>query len=297
MNPLNTILAATDFSAPARHAADRAARLAHETGAQLTLMHAVSGRALDDLRQWLGAGHAAETQLLEDAEQQLRKLADELASTRRVKTQIHLTTGPVVTEIEREADAVHASLVVLGARGAGFLRRLVLGSTSERLLKHTHRPVLVVKQTPHEPYRRVLVALDFSPWSVHAIALARRVAPNARLVLLHTFEVPFEGKLRVAGVDTATIEHYRRQAGTLATQQLHHIAQQAGLAPGHWDARVIEGDPWQRIVEQEQECDCDLVVLGKHGRSAAEELFLGSVTRSVLTEGSGDVLVSMAGTA
>lgn len=297
MNPLNAILAATDFSAPARHAADRAARLAHETGAQLTLMHAVSGRALDELRQWLGAGHAAETRLLEDADQQLRKLADELASTRRVKTQTHLATGPVVTEIEREADAVQAALLVLGARGAGFLRRLVLGTTSERLLKHTHRPVLVVKQTPHEPYRRVLVALDFSPWSVHAIALARRVAPNARLVLLHAFEVPFEGKLRVAGVDTATIEHYRRQAGALATQQLHHIAQQTGLAPGHWDARVIEGDPWQRIVEQEQECDCDLVVLGKHGRSAAEELFLGSVTRSVLTEGSGDVLVSMASAA
>lgn len=294
MNPMNSILAATDFSAPARHAADRAARLAHETGAQLTLMHTVSGRALDELRQWLGAGHTAETQLLEDAGQQLHKLAEELASTRRVKTQTRLTTGPVITEIEREAEAVQAGLLVLGARGMGFLRRMVLGSTSERLLRHTRRPILVVKQTAHEPYRRVLVALDFSPWSVHAIALARRVAPNARLVLLHAFEVPFEGKLRVAGVDTATIEHYRRQAGSLATQQMHHIALQAGLAPGHWDARVIEGDPWQRIVEQEQECDCDLVVLGKHGRSAAEDVFLGSVTRSVLTEGSGDVLVAMA---
>ncbi|MDO8386841.1 MAG: universal stress protein [Polaromonas sp.] len=294
MTPLTALLTTTDFSVPARHAAYRAARLAHETGAELTLMHAVSGRGLDELRQWLGAGHLAETQLLEDAGQQLRKLADELASTRRVKTNIHLATGSVVTEIERKAEAMQAGLVVLGARGAGFLRRLVLGSTSERLLKHTHRPVLVVKQTPHEPYRRVLVALDFSPWSVHAIALARRVAPNARLVLLHAFEVPFEGKLRVAGVDTATIEHYRRQAGTTATQQLHDVAQQAGLAPGHWEACIVEGEPWQRIVEQEQERDCDLVVLGKQGRSAAEDFFLGSVTRSVLNEGGTDVLVSTA---
>ena len=38
-------------------------------------------------------------------------------------------------------------------------------------------------------------------------------------------------------------------------------------------------------------------VLGKHGRSAAEDFFLGSVTRSVLTEGSIDVLVSVAGSA
>ena len=56
----------------------------------------------------------------------------------------------------------------------------------------------------------------------------------------------------------------------------------------------MEGDTWQRIVEQEQEQDCDLVVLGKHGQSTAEELFLGSVTKSVLADGSSDVLVSVA---
>lgn len=54
----------------------------------------------------------------------------------------------------------------------------------------------------------------------------------------------------------------------------------------------MEGDAWQRIIEQEQ--DCDLVVPGKHGQSDAEDLFLGSVTKSVLAEGSSDVLVSAA---
>lgn len=91
MTPLNALLAVTDFSAPARHAADRAARLAHETGAQVTLMHVVSGRTMDDLRLWLGAG----------------RLLDEIA---------------------HQADAASADLVVLGARGAGFLRRLMLGT-------------------------------------------------------------------------------------------------------------------------------------------------------------------------
>jgi len=38
--------------------------------------------------------------------------------------------------------------------------------------------------------------------------------------------------------------------------------------------------------------DCDLVVLGKHGRSAAEDLLLGSVTKHVLAEGRSDVLVA-----
>jgi nucleotide-binding universal stress UspA family protein len=57
---------------------------------------------------------------------------------------------------------------------------------------------------------------------------------------------------------------------------------------------VIEGEASQRIVEQEQERDCDLVVLGKHGQSATEDLLLGSVTKHVLAEGSTDVLVSTA---
>jgi nucleotide-binding universal stress UspA family protein len=294
MTPLRSILAVTDFSMPARHAADRAARLAHETGAPLTLMHAVCGRTLDALRQWLGASHTAEKQLLKDAAERLQTLADELATARRVAMQTQLTTGSVLDQISHQAGAVNADLVVLGARGAGFLRRLALGTTSERLLRRSTRPLLVVKQTPHEPYRRVLVAVDFSPWSAHAIETARRVAPHARLLLLTAFEVPFEGKLQFAGVDTLTIEHYRRQAHASARQQLDTLAHQAGLKPGHWDACVIEGEAWQRIVEQEQAHDCDLVVLGKHGQSAAEELFLGSVTKSVLAEGSSDVLVSMA---
>ncbi len=55
---------------------------------------------------------------------------------------------------------------------------------------------------------------------------------------------------------------------------------------------VVEGHAALRIVEVEQSHDCDLVVLGKHGQSAAADLLLVSVTKHVLAEGSADVLVS-----
>lgn len=296
MNPPGAMLVATDFSAPSRHAADRAARLARETGMSLTLMHALSSRVFDELRLWLGAAHQAEPQLVAETGQQLKQLADELAAAQQVTVQCSLATGPVLDVISQQAEDINAGLLVLGARGAGFLRRLVLGSTSERLLRRSTRSLLVVKQIPRAPYRRALVALDFSPWSAQSIALARCVAPQARLLLLTVFEVPFEGRLRLAGVDTPTIEHYRQQARGKARQQLDKLALQAGLQPEQWDACVIEGQAWQRIVEQEKSRHCDLVVIGKHGQSAAEELLLGSVTKSVLSEGSCDVLVSMAHT-
>lgn len=260
MNPPRPILVATDFSAPSRHAADRAARLARETGLPLTLMHALSSRVLDELRHWLGTGHQAEQRLIAETGQQLQQLADALAAAQQVAVQCCLATGPVLDVISQKADAVDAGLLVLGARGAGFLRRLVLGSTSERLLRRSTRPLLVVKQMPREPYRRALVALDFSPWSAQSIALVRCVAPQGRLLLLTAFEVPFEGRLQLAGVATPTIEHYRQQAREKARQQLDTLAQQAGLQPAQWDACVVEGEAWQCIVEQEQAHDCDLVV-------------------------------------
>ena len=77
MKPCSSILAATDFSAPARHAADRAARLAHETGARLTLLHVLSAappsangldraRLADELAALLH-GHGGSATRLSDA--------------------------------------------------------------------------------------------------------------------------------------------------------------------------------------------------------------------------------------
>ncbi len=293
MTPAKNILAVTDFSAQARHAADRAARLAHDTGASMTLMHVVPGGPLAELREWLGRGHAMAQQLEDDAQRRLRQLAADLQAHRHVAVQTVHSCGSVLEDILVEARSLDAGLLVMGARGEGFLRSLVLGTTAERLLRLSTVPVLVVRQLPHERYRRVLLAVDFSPWSLQVVTLARQLAPHAPLVLLHAFQVPCEDKLHFAGVHSATIEHYRQRARAQATQSVHALAQQAGLPPDCWTPCIIEGEASQRIVEQEQAQDCDLVVLGKHGQSAAEDLLLGSVTQHVLAEGSADVLVTV----
>ncbi|MBS1176051.1 MAG: universal stress protein [Proteobacteria bacterium] len=294
MTAHNLVLAATDFSPAARHAAERAARVAHETGAALSLLHVLPGGSLAELRQWLGAGHVLEQQLHADTLAQLQQAAQALQLERGVPVTTLQTSGVAFEEISREAERQDAAVMVLGARGMGFMRRLVLGSTSDRLLRRSTRPLLVVRQIPHEPYRRALVAIDFSPWSSAAVQSARRVAPSARLLLFSVFQVPFEDKLHFAGVDAATIEHYRRQARAQALQRLHALAQRSGLKAGEWEPQVAEGDASMRIVETEHALDSDLVVLGKHGQSATEELLLGSVTKHVLAEGSADVLVSTA---
>lgn len=292
MFPLRNILIATDLSSPARQAADRAARLARTAGAQLRLVHALDASGAAQLQQLLGINTALEATMIEQTGDELRTLASELAADHHVSVEPTLVQGGVVEEISREAAAMPADLVVFGARGTSFMRRLMYGSTAERLLRKSTSPMLVVKQRPHEPYQRVLVALDFSAWSKPLIDLARRVAPRAHLVLLNAYDVPYQGRMRLAGVTTEKIKVYREGARKSAERQLPALAAGAGLAPDDWTPCLRYGDPSLAIAEQEIEQACDLIVLGKHGRNVIEDLLLGSATSHVLAESVGDVLVS-----
>lgn len=294
MNPLRRILATTDLSAPARHAAERAALVSAETAAQLDLLHVANLAPLERLRQLMGSsGAELENRVLDAARSKLVDLAGQIHQRFGVVANPRVVAGALLAELARESDALGASLLVCGAKGESVIRHFVLGTTALRVLSTTRCPVLVVKQPPHEPYRRLLVPVDFSPSSLRAIRHARSIAPGAEVVLLHAFDVPFEGKLRYASVDDEVIHHYRIVAKQEATQKLQALRDLAGLSALGTRLLVLHGDPTFRIIEQEQECDCDLIVVGKHGESVLEELLLGSVTKHVLAESQGDVLVSV----
>ena len=76
-----------------------------------------------------------------------------------------------------------------------------------------------------------------------------------------------------------------------AQESLGELREQSGLAEERTRFSIVQGDASQHVIEQEQDFDCDLIVVGKHGRSPLEDLIVGSVTRKVLAESRCDVLV------
>lgn len=286
------ILSATDLSAHSLQAVDRAADLATTTGARHTVLHALGLDALGPLRNLLGerADSVAHTAVQQQQAALAAAMADPArhpgpAPTLRVEEGL---ASRVVPALVRETDT---DLVVVGARGQSLLRRLVVGSTASHLMRRSHCPVLVVKNPFQQPYRRVLLPMDFSPGSALALALARELAPRADLVLLHAFDVPFEGMLQYAGVSQDIIHQYRIEARERALRQLREMAAEQGLAAGDYTPLVEHGDAVALITGHQQRLGCDLVVMGKHGTHVTEELLLGSVTKRVLSEGDADVLV------
>jgi len=171
---------------------------------------------------------------------------------------------------------------------------MTFGSTASRILRKSRQPVLVVKQPPHEGYSRLLVAIDFSPASLATLRLARQVAPDAAVVLLHAVVLPFEGKMQYANVSDEIIQRYRTGSRAESLRRLEDLASAESLPAGSTQLLAVHADSApQLILAQEQEHDCDLIVVGKHGVSVVEELLLGSTTKHVLGEAQGDVLISI----
>ena len=294
MIKLNRLLVATDLSELARHAAVRAAMIARETGASLDLVHVVNLSPLEKLQRLVTEIPVElEQRILDATQEEVRELAAALLHQYEVSSGVHVVSGPLLSELATQIDNLSADLVVLGARGASVMRHLLLGSTAERMLRRASCPMLVVKQVPRDRYRTLLVPVDFSLCSLRAIRHARALAPAADILLLHAFAVPFEGKLVLAGVDDDTIQRYRVAAEQEALQKLRELCGEAGLSPGEVRLMVVHGDPLRHIIQQEQERNCDLIVMGKHGETMVEDLLLGSVTQHVLTESRSDVLVSV----
>jgi nucleotide-binding universal stress UspA family protein len=284
------VLVAVDFSDDSLHAARRAALVAAQLQARLELLHVMSPASHATMRNLLRSSGVPGSNLTTGIRERLVTLAAELGGIARIEARAKVTIGDA-REAIASAEA-EAQLVVLGARGWNPLRDRILGTTAERLLRMCRRPVLVVQRQAKREYQRVIAALDYSPNALRALEVATRIAPQAQTTLVHVFSAPFEGKLRYAGVDDGILREYLVQARRDALAQMSAFLAQAPGDASRLSRAVLHGHPTRVLLDRAKLARADLLVVGKHGRSAAEEFFLGSVTRHILSSAKCDVLVT-----
>ncbi|BFU94727.1 MAG: hypothetical protein NTNFB02_14490 [Nitrospira sp.] len=286
---MKSIVAATDLSDEARHAAERGAIVAKEQQAQLNLMHVISGSSLSALSKLFQGSAGVEARLIDEARRSLNETIVNIGKTTSVRASASVKTGEVLEEILSASEA--ADLLVLGAHGLNPLRDLILGTTAERVLRMCKRPVLIVKRPPQTMYERVIVPIDFSSYSASALKTATQIAHNARITILHAFRVPFEGKLQIADASDETIEKYCEMERREAEKKIKELTRDFGDDAHRISFTVVRGDVSRVILTKEEELSADLIVIGKHGQSMVKEWLLGSVTHHVLAGSKCDVLV------
>jgi len=293
MPTITQIIAATDFSSEANRAVLRAALIARQQGAELHVLHVTAPLALYPGQDVGPADNAAIPAALGE---QVEATARILRERYDIRVHVAQRFGRAHSQIANYAAEINAGLVVVGARGASPLLRLLLGSTAWRLLRVCQCPVLIVRNEPITPYDRVLAAVDFFPHSRTVVEWARRLGLDGRVQLLHALEPLDEGGLRAKGLDNAAIKQQREEMRSIAENLLANMG--AGLqgevnsqGESQVESHIESGYPSSRILESAADWHAELIVLGRQGRGGLEDFLLGSVSKDVAQAADCDVLL------
>lgn len=280
------VIVALDLLSDSLRVLTRVASLPRD-GATLHLVHVVPA-SLDETRR---------VEAIRHARTQLASLADE---AKLGTVELHLDVGAPAERIGGLAAELDASLVVLG-HGAARVRDHFIGSTAERVLRATCRPVLVVRGAVEGHYRAPLLALDLdeaAPRALHTV-LDLLPPPRPELGVVHAYDVPYftlsHSDLRSPDAlahrrglrNVARDALSRMLVETLTARALSHDDD----APVTWRLHLRHGSPRHQILRVTRAKHADLLVLGTRGREGLALLFLGSVAGDVLRESPCDVLL------
>lgn len=137
-----TILCATDFTDDASRAVDQAIELASQTGARLHVVHAIEPVPITTEMAAPTLASLPESRLPTVRSRMKRFVEAKSNGVGRITG--HVEVGAAHEVIEDVANSIGADLLVLGTHGRSGLSRILLGSTTEKVLRTTERPVLAI---------------------------------------------------------------------------------------------------------------------------------------------------------
>ena len=278
-----SVVCPVDFSDASRGALRYAAVVANYFHAELTVL-TVTDPLLTEAAELSGAAEHLPEAVNKELLRFVQKSFDGAVTPENMK--LTVATGKPAVEILRFAKAYPAHLVVMSTHGLTGVRKLFFGSTTERVLRETTVPVLLVPAHDHGPARpddvksavkRVLVPVDLSAATVDQVRAARKVAAvlEVPVLLAHVVEpVHFA----VSGLPhLPNLEVERRARAEKA------LAELASSVPPELkpEALVAYGDPAEEIAKVARDRDAGLIVIGLHASTLLGPR-MGSVTYRVL---------------
>jgi len=299
MIEIRRILCPVDFSEPSLRALRHASTLAGWYKSPLTALYVDSTLPLDNAAD-RGAFGVAPNAVLEAARstrvvEDLRGFVARVIRDREIDIEVEETTG-IADAIVRRAAMLAADLIVMGTHGRTGVKRLVVGSVAERVLRTAPCPVMVVPVHDAVPtstvsFKDIVCAIDFSDSSLAALrwALSLATEADARLLLLHTIEVPPE--LRASTVITdEEIDELNASARADALSRLRSLIPQEAAAFCSIQTATATGEAAHAILRFAAELNADLIVMGAQGHGALDRLIFGSKTRDVIAAATCPVL-------
>lgn len=199
--------------------------------------------------------------------------------------------GDPVSEIIKSAQNEKVSLIIIGSKGKGFLKEILMGSVSEGVVRKSPVPVMLVKPqflekekekgekevtltiVPRNPFEKIVFAYDFSEYSKKVLEAVKGVAINGGKEVL------------IVNVSESGIEDGERDA--MLKEALNDL-NSVGV-----DAKAVNrvGTPYKEILNVAKEEDASVIMLGSRGLGFIQGALLGSTADSVVRNSEIPVIV------
>lgn len=282
MNHISRILAAVDFSTPARGAFEYTLALSKRHGAELVVIHAVP---LNQAFSWRAGERLA-------LSAKLRQKADQA----HVELKHRVQQGDPVDIILLHARSLHPDVIVMGTHQRRGIDRLRVGSVAERVAAKATVPVLLVPRRRDtgtiRPFSDVAVGVDFSDVSFHALseALALAQRSGGHLRLLHVLD-GFPDETVYSGSRAFRLMDDFRARVARVNRELRSLIPADAPNGSEIEVATVSGQAHKAILAAASERRTDLIVLGLPRRSRLEKFVAGSTVDKVLRRATSPVLL------
>lgn len=285
MITMKKILCPVDFFPASDAAVTYAAGLAANYGARVHLLHVITPLLPTAYE------YAIDTvEIMKSIEKNAAEQAAALAVRVReagAPADIEVRSGDVYDEIKHAIEDEKPELVVMGTHGRRGVERWFMGSTTEKLLRHSPVPLVTIaasgkRVVTHPRFRNILVTTDFSEGTADALAHAFSVAQenDSHIVLLHVVHdiaADVSGKYR-----DSLIRGVHKQLQDLVPAEARNWCEV--------ETRVETGVPYRIILRMLEDEKIDLVVMNIHGKGMLDRALLGSTAERVVRAASCPVM-------
>lgn len=176
-----------------------------------------------------------------------------------------LLRGETAFEIMKYSVVHHADLIAMTTRSCSGIRKILFGSTTLELMRHSQVPLFIAGPScPSRPIRKILVPLDGSETSQGILPIVADLAGGAGAQVRLLTALPEAG------------------AGELAARALKRVGDAFEKRGIPAVTSVVPGEPVKAILASARDEGADLIALGTHGRSGSDRFIFGSVAESVI---------------
>ena len=264
---MKKIIVPIDFSEHSEYALRTAVKLAAKGNAEILALHMLE---MSDLMLTASDGLQYEKAsfFIKLSEQKFEKFLDK-PYLKNVKITPIIKHFKVFSEVNDVAKKHDADIVVMGSQGASGIKDFFIGSNTERVVRYSDIPVLVVKSNVDDVnFENVVYACDFSEESIKAYINATKMFNylNAKMTLVYV-NLPNDSFKSTAEIEKQVVNFFTKADGSLdKMKDVHYVA----------DYTVEDG-----ILNFAKKQGANLIAMPTHGKKGLEHFFEGSIGEDV----------------